>query len=364
MSNLFLIDGAAGTGKTDLLELISKKYGASGHSNVIKKHTTRPHRSKEKKLNLSLDLNFLSESDFNKKVNVADGYCYEYGDFKYGFSKKELDKSIKENNNTFIIIRDAALINKIVSDYSKIRVVKVFIHADITYVQQRLSADGYDDSEIKFRLKRQKLVSDDYIRQPHLYDEIIINNSNKNDFHRLIDQLLFKYSSEELDCLSVSPVEKHPLPLPLIGFKSKMSAMLNKTEYNNNVFLMMKFRDNNKLISDFIIEELRKSGFNGVRADQPNWNITDNVYNPIAVLYCCQYGIALFDEAEEGNVFSPNVAYELGMMHLLRKRCIILRHTSLPEMPFDLIKDLHRSYSSDLEVKSHISKWLSEVSES
>src|ERR1700694_129505 len=85
---------------------------------------------------------------------------------------------------------------------------------------------------------------------------------------------------------------------PLVGFRSEIEEQIRKLPFEKNVFLMMRFRDANKAVSDFIIETLRAAGLNGVRADHADWNLTNNVYNPVAVLYCCKYGIALFDEAE------------------------------------------------------------------
>jgi hypothetical protein len=101
-----------------------------------------------------------------------------------------------------------------------------------------------------------------------------------------------------------------PLLKPLVGFRAEILARLERHPYERNVFLMLKFRPGNADLSDFILETLARHGFHGVRADQPEWNLTNNVYNPIAVLYCCKYGIALFDEAEPGQTYSANVAYE------------------------------------------------------
>jgi hypothetical protein len=153
-----------------------------------------------------------------------------------------------------------------------------------------------------------------------------------------------------------------PLLKPLVGFKAEILARLERFPYERNVFLMLRFRAANAGLSDHIIETLARHGFQGVRADQPEWNITGNVYNPVAVLSCCKYGLALFDEPEEGQAFSPNVAYELGMMHLQRKSCLILRHASLPQVPFDLIKDLHWPYERESGVRDLIDRWIEEIS--
>jgi len=148
---------------------------------------------------------------------------------------------------------------------------------------------------------------------------------------------------------------------PLVGFKHEIERRLKRFPYSENVFLMMKFRASNAELGDFILESLRSHGLRGVRADQDDWNITRNVYNPIAVLYCCKYGIALFDEPEPDQAYSANVAYELGMMHCQNKDCLILKHATLPAVPFDLIKDLYTRYDKDLSVKKHIASWIRQI---
>ena len=154
---------------------------------------------------------------------------------------------------------------------------------------------------------------------------------------------------------------RYPLMKPLVGFHSEIEARLERQPFEKNVFMMMKFRESNKVLSDHIKEVLEGHDLKGVRADDPEWNITNNVYNPLAVLYCCKYGIALFDEKEEGAYYSPNVAYELGIMHYQQKNCLILRHAELPPAPFDLVKDLYKPYSRDLQVRQQINQWIIEI---
>lgn len=363
MKNLFLIDGAAGTGKTDMVEYIRQKYSRGNLACIVQKFTTRKRRSEEIARKLPLDLIFISRAKFNEHLEKPNFYSYEYGGERYGFHKTEVDKVLASYQNVFIIVRDRITIKQIIDDYPKVCTVPVFIYADNDQVVKRLNKEGYDDSAIDFRLSRQKLVYDDYLKHPDLYQEVIPNDSVKRDFQRLIDMLITKYLSESSNVLVISHCEKFPILKPLIGFKKAIQRHLKRYPYDRNVFLMMKFRDSNKLIFRFIKSHLKKNGFNCVRADQREWNITNNVYNPIAVLYCCKYGIALFDEPEERNNFSPNVAYELGMMHLQEKDCLILRHTSLPSMPFDLVGDLHKPYSKDLELEDIVIDWIKKIKE-
>lgn len=155
---------------------------------------------------------------------------------------------------------------------------------------------------------------------------------------------------------------QYELIKPLVGYIKDIESQLARFPFSQNVFLMMKFRRTNSELKDYIIEHLSRHGLRGVRADHEDWNITKNVYNPIAVLYCCKYGIALFDEPEDQQAYSPNVAYELGMMHYQNKPCLILRHNSLPYVPFDLIKDLYVTYERDLQVKQIIESWINQIS--
>ena len=163
--------------------------------------------------------------------------------------------------------------------------------------------------------------------------------------------------------LSIPDEGNFELIPPLVGYRRKIEERITRHPYAKNVFLMMKFRSSNRDLSDFILDTLLEHGLRGVRADQDEWNITNNAYNPIAVLYCCKYGIALFDEPEESQAYSPNVAYELGMMHCQKKETLILRHSFLPQVPFDLVKDLYVTYERDLQVRSIISRWVSQIPE-
>jgi len=148
---------------------------------------------------------------------------------------------------------------------------------------------------------------------------------------------------------------------PLVGFKSQLEEQLEKYHYEDNVFLMMRFKKANQALSDFMIETLSEAGLRGVRADAKEWDVTGDVYNPLAVLYCCKYGIALFDEPMQHQAYNPNVIYELAIMHYQEKSCLILRHAKLPEMPFDLIKNLYVPYDRDLAIRENIRTWIAKI---
>jgi guanylate kinase len=370
MNKLFLLDGVAGTGKSDLLDYVKVKRN---DVNIIKKYTTRSPRDEFEKQNAKTDLVFLTDDEFSEKQKTGTIETYPYGGKQYGFEIDELEESLLENENTFLIIRNKGLINTLCSKYStKVLVISVFIYSDRDLIEQRLRNEGYDDDAIHFRLERSESVWDDYVEFDDFNDVIILNNSNKAQFHQKINQLINHYKKyEKSNYLYINPTQRFRLIDPLVQCKPKMKKLLDKYPYEKNIFLMMKYRDNNYSFSRFIRDELSKRGYNCVIANDPEWNITDNVFNPIAALYCCKYGIALFDEPEiirdkKGKIietihYNPNVAYELGMMHIQRKKCLILINSQIQKVPFDLLKDLHKVYSKEEEFNLFFQQWIESI---
>ena len=184
LKKLILIDGAAGTGKTDLVEYVKNRYH---NANMLRKYTTRPFREEEK--NSNLDLIFLSEEEFAKK-NFGDKNKYPYGGHLYGFNEDELRASLEKYEFTLVIIRSIQIIKRLQADYKyKAIVVPIYIYTDRNLVVERLKSDGYTNDKIDFRLKRSESCWEDYLENDYFETPIIINNSNKVDFHRKINQI-------------------------------------------------------------------------------------------------------------------------------------------------------------------------------
>lgn len=361
MKVLFLVDGAAGAGKSDLVNYIANTYKYT--ATKVNKYTTRSKRPSEEAK--KTDLIFITEEEFRaKEENKRDLFFnYIYGGSKYGFYKSELDEALKKNKCTFIIVRNQDLIRELCSIYKdKVLVVPIYIYTDMGLIESRLRADGYDDDTIRFRIERSEAVFKDYLEND-IYSNVIINRSNVTDLHRRIKMLIDKYTNIDNcdDRLYISPTQYLNL-YNLSYYKSRLVKQLKKYPYEKNFFLMMKFRKSNEAFYGFIKNELGRYGYNCVRADAPEWNITDDVYNPIAVLYCCKYGIALFDEPEDGANYNPNVAYELGIMQNQGKPCLILKHSSLKTVPFDLVKELYKPYNREIDFQRIFKEWLVAIS--
>lgn len=357
MKVLFLVDGAAGAGKSDLVNYIANTY--QNTATKINKYTTRKRRVSEEAK--KTDLIFISEEEFaKKKANKKDIlFSYVYGGSQYGFHKADLDKAIQQYNCTFIIVRNQDLIRKLCTIYkNRVLVVPIYIYTDMGLIEARLRADGYDEDTIRFRMERSEAIFKEYLEND-IYKNVIINRSNVTDLHRKIKLLIDKYSNidKQEGRLYVSPTQYFRL-FDLSCHRERLIRQLKKFPYEKNFFLMMKFRKNNEAFYGFIKNELEKYGYNCVRADEPEWNLTNNVYNPIAVLDCCKYGIALFDEPEDGANYNPNVAYELGIMQDQGKPCLILKHSSLKAVPFDLVKELYKTYTREIEFQQIFRDWL------
>ena len=361
MKNLFIIDGAAGTGKSDLLKYLTEEKHGIG---ILKKVTTRDKRHEEEDSDYILDLEF-DKDKFKKSCLDTQFYKYGYGDKQYGFFKSELENELSLHNNVFVIIRNNDLPKKLKEDFPVVRVICVYIYSDIVQVENRLKNLGYDEEKIKFRLERNKIAFNDYLKNYKDYDEILINNSEVFQYRAQIDQLIGKYNTDNPNSINIANNAQFTLIDSLVGHKKEIVKRLKKYPYEKNIFLMMRFRPYNDHLHKQIEETITKNGFNCVRADDVlKWDITHDVYNPIAVLYACKYGIALFDKPEgddDKNQYNPNVTYELGMMHLQRKKCLILKHSSLDKLPFDIIKDLYSEYNYPKDVIPHIEKWITKL---
>lgn len=362
MNKLFLVDGATGTGKSDLISFLNLQSDYDVSS--VGKITTRVPRKKEEAK--STDLKFVTKEEFIKAKGTGDYYHYQYGEKgnEYALCKKDLLYSLQTHEFTFAIVRSRPTIEKIVCDLSPYGLVKrIFIHTDEEKAIQRLKNDGFTDEQILFRIRRNKLLWD----EEQTFDSnriTIINNSNSTDFHSQIRELLKFYSKrrEDRDMLYINGNTSYHLMPSLVGKKEAIVEQLNRFPFEKNIFVMMKYRMNNQSIYNEIQRIIKEQGFNCVRADDTEWTfLTGDVDNYLAALYCCKYGIALFDKPDPKELYSPNVAYELGIMHCQRKKCLILKHKSLDKVPFDFLQRLYKEYDDGTQIREYLIKWINSI---
>jgi hypothetical protein len=153
----------------------------------------------------------------------------------------------------------------------------------------------------------------------------------------------------------ISDLPNDLVPNALHGWAKPIKKFLKKHPFDKNVFIMVAYRSELVPVVARVEAELRKLDLFPVLAK--DHNLTDDLYNPIACLLCCAYGVAIFGRGEAEQTHNPNVVYELGMMQLLKRPCVILKHAKLKRMPTDLLTRLYEDYSSQNEAARKLTEW-------
>ena len=146
------------------------------------------------------------------------------------------------------------------------------------------------------------------------------------------------------------------MPNQLIGWKREIESFINEYPFDKSIFIMIRYRKKNVSLIEIIKNVLSKNGLTGILASENQ--IVDDLYNPIACLLCCSKGIAVFDSPEAKQTFNPNVAYELGMMHLLGRECLILKHRTLTKLHTDILMKLYKEYDSVKDTELILNEWM------
>ena len=286
MKNLFLVDGASATGKSDLLKWVMEN-NADDVSFVIK-GTTRAQRDYERyDPEILLDLEFLTDEEFQARNY---DYSYTYGGGRYGFTRASLTKELLQRDNVFVIVRNNAIIDKIAKEYNFINVVPVFVYTDKAELIRRLEAANIGSDVISSRLQRSEIALRDYYAHPEVYREVLINNSSREVFHTTIERLITKYSNQP----SIDPYQ---------------------------IAVMMSFNPSNKKLDDYFdaMEAAVRSvssKLKCLRVDKAPGSpkIAAEFRNLIASARC-----VIVDLTEN----KQNVYYELGFAQAKGKTCLI-----------------------------------------
>jgi hypothetical protein len=166
-------------------------------------------------------------------------------------------------------------------------------------------------------------------------------------------------AAEERLIPEIADLSNELIPNAIYGWIPKLREFLKQHTFDHNVFLMFAYRRRLSRLVSAIRKALRDLGLNVIIAREHN--LTDDLYNPIACLLCCNYGIAIFDHPEAGQTHNPNIIYELAMMHLLKRPCVILKHDSVRVMPSDFLHKLYETYESEAEAIGRIQEWWARI---
>lgn len=157
----------------------------------------------------------------------------------------------------------------------------------------------------------------------------------------------------------ISDLPNDLLPRPLLGWLPEMRKFLESNPFENNVFIMTAYRKKLEPLMTAIRSATVKSGLNPVIAR--DHVLTDDLYNPIACLLCCKYGIAIFDHGEADQKHNANVVYELAVMQILKRKCIILKNRNVPSMPSDFLQKLYEPYGTKPQAMDKVNAWLHSI---
>lgn len=149
------------------------------------------------------------------------------------------------------------------------------------------------------------------------------------------------------------------VPNAVLGWKTEIEQFLRQFPFDRSVFIMIRYRKRNARLLERLKGTIDSLGFNPIVA--ADHRLTDDLYNPIACLLCCARGLAVFDNPEKGQVFNPNVAYELGMLHLLGRDCLILKHETLQVLHTDILMKLYQPYASTPGAVQQVRSWLADT---
>ena len=153
----------------------------------------------------------------------------------------------------------------------------------------------------------------------------------------------------------IPDVPSQLVPNALHGWSGRIRKFLETNRFDKNVFIMVSYISEMTPLVRSVEKELLRLHLNPVVAK--DHNLTDDLYNPVACLLCCSYGVAIFGRAQADQTHNPNVVYELGMMQLLKRPCVILKHHSLKKMPTDLLSKLYEDYTSRAQASEKLRAW-------
>jgi len=113
---------------------------------------------------------------------------------------------------------------------------------------------------------------------------------------------------------------------------------------NAVAFLMMRFVEGrpHKKITDTIKRTCADIGITVLRADDREFH-SDLYWNIMTYCHGCALGIAVYERIETES-FNPNISYEVGYLHALRKPVCILKDKTLRALHADLIGKLYRPF--------------------
>lgn len=189
---VFIVSGPAGSGKTTLCNRMLSEL----HPRVqrVITATTRPPREGE---NDGVDYYFLSQEEFDKRVNAGEFYEHaKVHTYNYGILKKEITKKLEQNIDLLINIdvQGARTLRKAAEEDPQLkgRVISIFVMPQsVEELRTRLTGRGLDENE---EIERRLKVAENEVKDWNRYDYSIPSGTKEEDFACLMSL----YAAEKL----------------------------------------------------------------------------------------------------------------------------------------------------------------------
>ena len=177
---MVILSSPSGAGKTTITKKIQQKYQSF---KISVSHTTRKPRPNEVN---GVDYFFVSQEEFQKKINENDFYEYaKIFDNYYGTSKEIVDKVIKNNDIIFDIDWQGT---KQLSKFKNLKLIKIYlIPPNKNELKERLIKRNQDSNQ---EVDRRFKAFDEDILHWKDYDYIIINKNLENCYKQIENIIL------------------------------------------------------------------------------------------------------------------------------------------------------------------------------
>lgn len=194
-------------------------------------------------------------------------------------------------------------------------------------------------------------------------DEDLRTNKNKlthflGHYEKSLDVTISEISKLlEINKGYKSPIESAPASIRA----SVLRLFQDYPEYHNNCFLIMSFsptKFHNK-IQQILKHTFEKFQINLLRADGRSYS-DDLLGNIETYLHGCSFAIAVFERLES-EVYNPNVSFEVGYLHGLKKPICLLKERTMHRLHSDLMGKLYVEFDmQDIEgtLPLGLEKWM------
>lgn len=179
-------------------------------------------------------------------------------------------------------------------------------------------------------------------------------------YHPDLD-IKFDHIRSELGLVPLGPANLSPVESAPYEIRPYLLQLLQDyPEYDKNCFLVMSFDStpaHDKIVKT-ITEVMGERGFSVIRADQRSY--ADDLWSNVQTcIYGSKIAIAVFERVTSES-FNPNVSYEVGYIHALKKHACLLKEKTLPTLHTDIAGKLYQEFDIMYpeSLSSAINAWL------